>query len=115
VNDSAAPAPPLPITVDVDAVNRYVAEAIIGSVLGEKIREAVDKTLEDLVKPTGTFRSGDSAVAQIVREAAYQALRERLGEPEVVAVFKKAMDEYWTPEKVAGIAASMEISFRKGY
>jgi hypothetical protein len=60
VNDSAAPAPPLPITVDVDAVNRYVAEAIIGSVLGEKIREAVDKT-------------------------------------------------------VAGIAASMEISFRKGY
>lgn len=113
-SDARAPAP-LPITVDVDAINRYVAEAIIGSVLGAKIREAVDKTLEDMVKPTGSFRSGDSSVQQIVREAAYEALRERLREPDVVVVFKQAMVDYWTPDRVSAIASSMEITFRKGF
>lgn len=91
----------LKIEIDPEAINRYVADAVLRSALGEHVREAVSAAL------TRSSYGGRSAMQDAIVAEVHQQVRlyaRELVRTEYQDKVREAIAERLTPEKIGEIA-----------
>ena len=97
--------PGLRVMLDGDAVNRYVAEAVLKSALGQQLQQAVEALLD---KKDGYFSTRGNVVKNIVEAELKGLVRDRLTGDEQIqamlnATLKEVITERMTKEAVGRI------------
>lgn len=83
------------IKIDPESINRYVAEKIAESALGETLKKAIDEQI------TAISKSYDNPMKPAVNAALQNACREYLDTPEIKARLRKAVEDKLTDELIS--------------
>lgn len=102
----------LPISVDPDAINEYVAQKIIDSALGERLHE----TVEEALKALGKYGSDPlkSAVTSEVNKQMMQLVTDEYADTIRDAVRAKLTGEF-IDSLVDGFVRSITAQLDRGY
>jgi hypothetical protein len=92
---------PIPVQIDPEAINRYVAEKILDSALGQHIEDAIQNALKKDLYGRGSVVQ--QAVDQAIQEHVRVAFRELI-RGEFAPLIREALTERLTPEALGKIA-----------
>lgn len=99
--------PKLELGIDPQAINRYIAERVLESALGERLRETVDEALKGLSRfGNDPLKSAvQSQVTRIVAE-----IVEQEHKPRIAAIVREQL----TDEVISSIAAATVAKLMSG-
>lgn len=83
------------LQIDPEAINRYVAEQIIESAIGEQLRAVID---DQIKKHSSSYY--DNPMKHVVAAALQQEAREYLATPEIKARLRAKVEEGLTDELI---------------
>lgn len=102
----------IPISVDPNAINEYVAKQIIDSALGERLNETIEEALQQL------GRYGNDPLKSAVQSEINKQIM-KLVQTEFAPQIEAAVREAMTPEFISGLAygfvASITAQIDKRY
>lgn len=104
---------PAPFGIDAESINRYMAEQIAASLLGERLREAIAGVIEEVGRSSTVGYGKVNPMVSVVREEMMRLTREYLARPETQEVFRAAVVAALTPERLAYLTDQVEIAFRR--
>lgn len=102
----------IPISVDPDAINEYIAKQVVDSVLGERLQEVVDSTLKQL----SSFGNDPlkNAVQSEINTQIMNLVRTEFA-PQIAAAVREAMTTDFINNLAAGFVASITAQIDKRF
>lgn len=94
------------LAIDPETINRYVAERIVESSIGETLKKAIDEEIQKFA------RGYDNPMKGIVQSEAAKIAREYLETEEIQAIIKAGVVERMTPEVIEAIISEVKIAGR---
>jgi hypothetical protein len=91
------------LKIDPEAVNRYIAEQITESAIGESLKKAIDEQVKTI------SRSYDNPLRVLVASELQRLAREYLQEPEVQAQLRAVIESKMTPKVLEEIVDGIRV------
>lgn len=95
------------ISIDPEAINRYVAEQIAKSAIGEALRKAIDEELKKFTSVS--YMSSQNPIRTVVSVELNRICREVLEQPEYQQQIKDEIVKLITPDFISKLAENITI------
>ena len=86
----------LDVKIDPEEINRYMADQILQSAIGEKMKEVVARKIADLASPSyyGKESPLEAVVSDFIRNHLHSIIRDEYGDKVRAMISEKLTDEF---------------------